>query len=95
MSLFDWQPHLKEMMSHLIVHYPHVVDKLQEIWGTSDGAEYLIDLLEYSPEKNRIDRQGFSWEAVFEIQNILEEHENQFPDLHKEFANRKNNWRTT
>lgn len=91
MSLFDWEPGMKDMMPHVVVHYQHVYDKIKETWGTKECAEFLLELIEFSPEDGRWDRAGFSWEAMHELQNVFQVHLDKYPEFSREYKLR-NDW---
>lgn len=55
--------------------YPHVAQNIVDFWGTSFFNEYIDQLA----TTNRNNRSGFSFEALMEIQKVLEAHTNKFP----------------
>lgn len=55
--------------------YPHVAQNLVDFWGTSFFNEYIDQLA----TTKRNDRSGFSFEALMEIQKVLDAHADRFP----------------
>ena len=57
-------------------HFPHVLNKLQELSGNESFYEYVDTLL--LVEDSRESRKGFPFEAIQEINRIVEQHETVF-----------------
>lgn len=55
--------------------YPHVAQNLVDFWGTS----YFNDYIDQLSTTNRNNRSGFSFEALMEIQKVLDAHADRFP----------------
>lgn len=51
--------------------FPHVLDKIVQLWGTTDCEFYLADLLSPSYSGGRYFRRGFPLEAWKEILLLL------------------------
>jgi len=47
--------------------YPHVLEKIVQLWGSPDGEYYLADLLNPSYSGGRFNRRGFPVDAWKEI----------------------------
>ena len=72
---------LNELLPESILcrDYPHVARNLVDFWGTS----YFNAYIEQLSTTNRNDRAGFSFEALMEIQKVLEAHLDRFPHYKK------------
>ncbi len=52
--------------------YPHVLEKIVQLWNSPDGETYLTDLLNPNYSGGRFDRHGFSEKAWQEILKLSE-----------------------
>lgn len=57
--------------------FPHVLEKVVELWDSEDAQPYLADLLR--PNVGRFDRDGFPDEAWQEILRLQILHNRQHP----------------
>lgn len=56
---------------HLDEHYPHVFEKIVQLWGTPEAASFLTGLL----VTERSGRRGFSPEAASDIMRLIDAYE--------------------
>ncbi len=54
------------MQSTLEQHFPHIVNKLTEIWRDGDQATEYLDMLLFK-ESARVERQGFTDDTWLEL----------------------------
>jgi hypothetical protein len=59
--------------------YPHVSTKLCLFWGTEFFMDYVESLLMMEPSTTRKTRRGFPFEAIKELQFIVDEHNTRYP----------------
>jgi hypothetical protein len=64
--------------------FPHVAQRVDLYWGTDRCRQYLQDLL----LADREGRQGFPFNVVLVVQDLIELHDQQFP----KFAPRSSVW---
>lgn len=62
-----------------LTDYPHIVDKLNSIWGTRKCREYLQGLIFNSSGRVNDTPQGFPIVILTIITNLLEDHDRLFP----------------
>lgn len=70
----------KDILSVLESNYPKVAEKINATWGTLQCRQYLDDLC----IDDRCDvkpRQGFSFEILMLIEDLLDEHDAAFPNF--------------
>jgi hypothetical protein len=57
--------------------FPHILEKIVQLWDTADAQPYLADLLR--PNAGRFDRDGFpdkAWDEILQLQVL---HNRQHP----------------
>lgn len=54
--------------------YPHVLERIVELWGSPDAEAYFADLLNPNFSGGRFDRQGFPRPVWLEILQLSELH---------------------
>lgn len=84
----NWRRDLRKEMPVLCERYPHVADKLDQLWGTGDCMDELCQLIEFEPTPERPYRSGFSWDAAMELQKLARLHMEDFPELQSEMSRR-------
>ena len=74
--------------------HPHIVNNMMLFWGHKDFADYTDKLILNEQNPERMNRQGFLPDAFLEILNLLELHNQRFPQFSKNikslFHNSKN-----
>lgn len=59
--------------------YPHVVDHIERFWGFEEIKPYFEALVVHNRTEGM--RQGFAPAAFFEIQKLIDLHNEQFPKI--------------
>lgn len=57
---------------------PHIQNKLDLLWGTLEGKQYLEELM----LPDRLNRQGFTPSEFRELMQIAHKHRAEFPELY-------------
>jgi len=63
--------------------FPHVLEKIVQLWNSPDGEAYLADLLHPTFSGGRYDRSGFPETAGQEIYRLQELYKKPRPKLAK------------
>lgn len=53
--------------------FPHVLEKIVQLWNSPDGEAYLADLLHPTYSGGRFDRSGFpekAWQEILRLQEL-------------------------
>ena len=53
--------------------FPHVLEKIVQLWNSPDGEAYLADLLHPTYSGGRFDRSGFpekAWQGILRFQAL-------------------------
>ena len=53
--------------------YPHVLEKIVQLWNSPDGQAYLADLLHPTISGGRFDRKGFPekvWQEILRLNEL-------------------------
>jgi hypothetical protein len=69
-------PSQRERMSA----FPHLIEKLERQWGTPECRKLLAGLL----VTDREGRQGFPFDVLLAIDEIIEKHDEEFPQFKRE-----------
>jgi len=53
--------------------FPHVLEKIVQLWNSPEGGTYLADLLHPNYSGGRFDRSGFpenAWQEILRLQEL-------------------------
>lgn len=53
--------------------YPHILEKIVQLWNSPDGEAYLADLLQPTISGGRFDRAGFPenvWQEILRLNEL-------------------------
>lgn len=93
-NLYDMIPAIGEQTGYVdsIIdeQFPHIAEKIWIMWGSEECMNYIENLVNYSPTADRPERQGFPFQALIELNIILDEHQKQFPNIKTELTHRVN-----
>jgi hypothetical protein len=64
--------------------FPHIAKQVTLFWGTVECLDFLESLINWHPEHDRPQRQGFPFYAIQEIAIITAVHKKKFPHLYTE-----------
>lgn len=88
-TLYDMLPAIGEQTGYIDsiidVDFPHIAEKIWLFWGEPECMSYLDELLNYSHSKDRPSRQGFPFQAIVELNIVMEEHQRQFPNIRSNY----------
>ena len=63
-------------LDELFIKYPHIANKINDLWGTAECRQLLVSLLADSRDGKRA---GFPPSVASEIFKMLKQHDIQFP----------------
>jgi len=69
--------------------FPHIAEKILWLWGEPECMEYLENLINWSPDESRKDRQGFPFAVIIELNIIRRVHHERYPHLNTTYSARK------
>lgn len=68
-------PQLENKHLDAMSRFPHIIEKLNLVWGFKEGSEYLRSLT----VDDRGGRQGFPADMLFTIHRLIELHDEKYP----------------
>ncbi len=75
------QAKLGSEVSILDTRFPHVAKAITCCWGDESFYKYIHNLTTTEPTEERKNRRGFPLDAMVEIGDITEVHDEVFPEL--------------
>lgn len=58
--------------------FPRVINQISIIWGSPECRQYLKKLVVQEFDRNR---EGFSYQVMNELNNLLDQHDSEFPQF--------------